>query len=724
MADDSASPLRAETAPPVRSSSGAVPVSVSGPDTVTRLPVVVTSAPVLRSRLPPTVLGLVELTRKPVPPPRFSAPPDRLVSGAAAGAVSVAPLETSTKVAPVSVNVVAEASSSGPASVAADPVPVTTKSWSPLPTLTVAPEKPSSAPAPALVRRAPPETLKRSSVVARVPPVRASAGPFRVSRPFAVETRTPLRAATAPPLRSSNGAVPVSVSVPETLTRSPVVVTPVLMVRSRLPAIWLAPVELMAKPVAVPRASEPPDSAVRGPGPVAVRTAPVETSTRDEPVREKAVFEASSRPAASVADDPAPVSWKSWSPVPLPALTVVFVKRSSASAPPATSRPPAETFRRSSVVSSVLPAPDRSRNAPPSVSTPVADDTTPRFRARTSPPASERSGVAPVLVSGPDTLRRLPGAAIPALIAVPLVASRPLPRVDAVAELNRKPVAAPFSTSAPPVKFTRRSPVTLSAAPVITSIREVPVRLTVEPVASRSAPPRVSREPVPASSSRRSPVPLPTPSVAPERLRSGPLAGPTRRPPPLTRMRSSVVLAPPPTASRSGLPDSVRVPVWTAASVREASVLDCSAMKGLAAPAVRVPVTSTTSLVTVTALPVALARAEASVLVVAAGTLRRSPVTVAVWLVQLWIGGGGVTGGVGGVSAGPLAAIDGVTGTCVGLCMPVAAWGAAASAIASISTWSPPAPSPLIRRASSTAFACSWATISAGALGSDTRRLR
>ena len=120
--------MRAETAPPVRSSSAAVPVSVSDPDTVTRLPVVVTSAPVVRSRLPPTVLGLVELTRKPVPPPRFSVPPERAVSGAAAGAVSVAPLETSTKDAPVSVNVVAAASSSAPASVAADPAPVTTKS--------------------------------------------------------------------------------------------------------------------------------------------------------------------------------------------------------------------------------------------------------------------------------------------------------------------------------------------------------------------------------------------------------------------------------------------------------------------------------------------------------------------------------------------------------------------------------------------------------------------
>ncbi len=184
------------------------------------------------------------------------------------------------------------------------------------------------------------------------------------------------------------------------------------------------------------------------------------------------------------------------------------------------------------------------------------------------------------LVSGPDTLRRLPGAAIPALMSVPLVESRPPPSVDAVVELNRKPVAAPFSTSAPPVRSTRLAPATLSAAPVVTSTREVPVRLTVEPVASRSAPPRLSREPVPVSSSSRSPVPLPTPSVAPERLRSGPPAGPTRRPPPVTRRRSSVVVAPPPTASRSGPPVSVRLPVWTVASVREASVLDCSATNG------------------------------------------------------------------------------------------------------------------------------------------------
>jgi len=102
--------------------------------------------------------------------------------------------------------------------------------------------------------------------------------------------------------------VPVPVSEPETLRRSPVVVTPVLVVRSRPPAIWLAPVELKAKPVAAPRASEPPDSDARGPTPVAVRTAPVETSTRDEPVRVKAVLEASSRPAASEAAEPAPVS--------------------------------------------------------------------------------------------------------------------------------------------------------------------------------------------------------------------------------------------------------------------------------------------------------------------------------------------------------------------------------------------------------------------------------
>ena len=358
--------------------------------------------------------------------------------------------------------------------------------------------------------------------------------------------------------------------------------------------------------------------------------APVDTSTRDEPVRVNPVLVAFSRPAASVAVEPAPVSWKSWSPVPLPALTVVSVKRSSAEAPPATSRPPAETFRRSSVVSNVLPAPDRSRNAPPSVSTPVADDTTPRFRARTSPPCSERSGVAAALVRGPDTLRRLPGDAIPALMSVPLVASRPPPRVDAAVELNRNPVAAPFSTSAPPVRFTRPAPVTSSVAPVVTSTSEVPVRFTVVPVASRSAPPRLRREPAPASSSSRSPVPLPTASVAPERLRSGAPAGPTRRPPPVTRRRSSVVLTPPPTAPRSGPPLSVRLPVWTSPSVRDASVLDCSVTNGPVPPAVRVPVTSTTSLVTVTALPVAFARLVVSVLVAAPGTLSRSPVTVAV----------------------------------------------------------------------------------------------
>ena len=374
-------------------------------------------------------------------------------------------------------------------------------------------------------------------------------------------------------------------------------------------------------------------------------------------------------------------------------------------------------------MTSVLPAPDRSRNAPPSVSTPVADDTTPRFRARTSPPLSERSGVAVVLVSGPDTLRRLPGAAIPALMSVPLVESRPSPSVDAVVELNRKPVAAPFSTSAPPVRLTRLAPATSSAAPVVTSTREVPVRLTVEPVASRSAPPRLSREPAPVSSSSRSPVPLPTPSAAPERLRRGASAGPTRRPPPVTRRRSSVVVAPPPTASRSGPPVSVRLPVWTSASVREASVLDCSATNGPAAPAVRVPVTSTTSLVTVTVLPVALARLDASVLVAAAGTLRRSPVTVAVWLVQLWIGGGGGVTGTAAIAGVP-GTTGAVTGACVGLCMPAAVGGTGASVTASISTWSPPVPSPLISRASSTAFACSWATTSAGALSSATRRLR
>ncbi len=128
VADEIESPVRADTMPPVRSSSAAVPVSVREPDTATRLPILLTSAPMVRSRLPPIVLGLVELTRKPVAPPRFSAPPASAVNGAAPGAVSVAPLDTSTKAEPVRVNVLAEASSTEPARVAADPVPVTTKS--------------------------------------------------------------------------------------------------------------------------------------------------------------------------------------------------------------------------------------------------------------------------------------------------------------------------------------------------------------------------------------------------------------------------------------------------------------------------------------------------------------------------------------------------------------------------------------------------------------------
>ena len=165
-----------------------------------------------------------------------------------------------------------------------------------------------------------------------------------------------------------------------------------------------------------------------------------------------------------------------------------------------------------------------------------------------------------------------------------------------------------------------------------------------------------------------------------------------------------MVVAPPPTAAKSGPPVSDRLPICTAARVREASVLDWSATNGVAAVAVRVPVTSTTSLVTVIVLPVALARPEVSVLVVPAGTLRRSPVTVAVWLVQLRSGGGG---GVTGAAAGVAGATGGTTGAWVGLCMPGAAGVTGTSATASISTWSPPEPSPLIRRASSTAFACS-----------------
>ena len=119
------------------------------------------------------------------------------------------------------------------------------------------------------------------------------------------------------------------------------------------------------------------------------------------------------------------------------------------------------------------------------------------------------------------------------------------------------------------------------------------------------------------------------------------------------------MLAPPPTASKRGPPVSDRLPVCTAARVRDARVLDWSATNGLVAVAVRVPVTSTTSLVTVTVLPVALARPEPSVLLVAPGTLRRSPVTVAVWLFQLRSGGGG--GGTG-VTAGVTGATGAVTG--------------------------------------------------------------
>ena len=59
-------------------------------------------------------------------------------------------------------------------------------------------------------------------------------------------------------------------SEPETLKRSPVAVTAVFMVWSRLPAIRLAPVELNAKPVALLSVTEPSDRAARGPAPFAV----------------------------------------------------------------------------------------------------------------------------------------------------------------------------------------------------------------------------------------------------------------------------------------------------------------------------------------------------------------------------------------------------------------------------------------------------------------------
>ncbi len=184
-----------------------------------------------------------------------------------------------------------------------------------------------------------------------------------------------------------------------------------------------------------------------------------------------------------------------------------------------------------------------------------------------------------------------------------------------------------------------------------------------------------------------------------------------------------MVVAAPPTASNRGPPISDRLPVCTAASVREASVLAWSATKGVAAVAVSVPVTSTTSLVTVTVLPVALARPEASELVVAAGTLSRSPVTVAVWLFHLRSGGGGGAGATR-VVVSATGGMAGVTGAWVGLCEPGAAGLTGPSDTASISTCSPPESSPPISRASSTAFACSWATTSAGALGSATRRPR
>ena len=69
-------------------------------------------------------------------------------------------------------------------------------------------------------------------------------------------------------------------------------------------------------------------------------------------------------------------------------------------------------------------------------------------------------------------------------------------------------------------------PPTASAAPLDTSTSEVPVRHG-RAVASRSAPPRVSRKPAPVSSRSRSPDPFPTQWV-PDRLRSGPERGPQR----------------------------------------------------------------------------------------------------------------------------------------------------------------------------------------------------
>ena len=88
-------------------------------------------------------------------------------------------------------------------------------------------------------------------------------------------------------------------------------VTPVPVVARSEPAIWLAPVEVNVNPAAAPRLSEPPDSVASGPGPVEVSTAPVDTSTRAEPVRVNPVADASSSPPASVAAEPAPVSWNS-----------------------------------------------------------------------------------------------------------------------------------------------------------------------------------------------------------------------------------------------------------------------------------------------------------------------------------------------------------------------------------------------------------------------------